>query len=134
MADTEYELAISCSQARLQVAGLGCIYLSCWSRGSHGDPQTSKADARTEGCSIQTDNKAPLLRSISTQLIEQRGGAGAFVEYMQRLTARHYEERESTLNVSIRSFLSELWELCRRGAQRILEVRRDGGQQENKSH
>jgi hypothetical protein len=38
MEDTESELAIFCSQARLQVVELGCIQLSCWPKESHEDP------------------------------------------------------------------------------------------------
>ena len=33
MEDMESELAIFCSQARLPVVELGCIWLSCWPRG-----------------------------------------------------------------------------------------------------
>lgn len=50
MEDTEYELGIFCSQARLSVVGLGCIHLSGWSRESYEDLQTTQADTRTEGC------------------------------------------------------------------------------------
>lgn len=35
--DVESELAISCSQTRLLVAGLGCIWLSCWLCRFQGD-------------------------------------------------------------------------------------------------
>lgn len=35
--DTEAELAIVCSQARLPLVGLNCLQLSCWPRKSCGD-------------------------------------------------------------------------------------------------
>lgn len=35
--------------------------------GSHGNPQTSQADAKTKGCSPKIDSGAPLLRIMSTQ-------------------------------------------------------------------
>ena len=40
MEDSESQLAISCSQARLPVVGLGCIQLSHCPRGSHKNPQS----------------------------------------------------------------------------------------------
>ena len=45
-----------CSQARLLVEGLSCIQLSCWPKGSYGNSQTIQADAKIEGCSLQTDS------------------------------------------------------------------------------
>jgi len=39
MGDMKSELAIFCSQARLTVAGLCHSLLSCWLRGSYGEPQ-----------------------------------------------------------------------------------------------
>lgn len=36
---------------------LGCTQLSCWPSGSHGNHQTTQADAKTKGCSLQSDSK-----------------------------------------------------------------------------
>ena len=66
------ELAITCDQSRFSEARLGCIWLNCWWRESHGDPQTTQADAKTEGYSSETDRRASLLRTTFTKLIEHR--------------------------------------------------------------
>lgn len=39
-------------------------------KGSHGDTQTTQADARTEGYALQMNRGVPLLRTISTQIIK----------------------------------------------------------------
>lgn len=67
MEDKESQMAICCSQARLPMLGVGCIKLNCWSGNSRGDPQTTQSDARTEGCSPETDKGVPL-RSMSSSL------------------------------------------------------------------
>ena len=36
-------LAISCHPGKLPVLGLGYIQLSCWAKGSHGNPQITQA-------------------------------------------------------------------------------------------
>ena len=46
MRDTESQLAISCSKAKLPAVGLGCIQLSCWPM--EIDPQTTKGVAKTK--------------------------------------------------------------------------------------
>lgn len=69
MGDMDSQVAISC-QARPQVAELGCVQLSCWSRSCHQNPQTTNTIAKTKVCSLQTDNRAPLPRTITIQLIE----------------------------------------------------------------
>lgn len=60
MGDMEAQLATSCLQAKVLAIGLGCI--------SHGNSQTTQADVKTNGCSLQTDNSAALPRT--TQLME----------------------------------------------------------------
>lgn len=45
--DTESEMAIFFSQARLPVVGLDCIWFSYWFSGSHGDTLLTWADAKT---------------------------------------------------------------------------------------
>lgn len=49
--------------------GLHCIQLSCWPWKSHGNPQTTPTLAKTMGCSLKSDNWAPLLRTALTELI-----------------------------------------------------------------
>lgn len=79
MGDTKSQLAISSSQARLPVEGLGCIQLSCSPKWSHRNPQTTQTGAKTEGCFLQTDSRVPLLRTTSTSLTEhERQKHGAF--------------------------------------------------------
>ena len=70
MGDMDFQLAIYYCQARPLVDKLGCIQTSCWSRGFHQNPQTTNTTAKTEVFSLQTDNRAPLPRTITTQLIE----------------------------------------------------------------
>lgn len=60
MGDMGSEPAILCSQVRFPVAGLGFIRLGRWLRGSCGDHQMTQVDARTEGCSLQTDSRGPI--------------------------------------------------------------------------
>lgn len=50
--------------------GLGCIQLSCWSRWSRGNPQTSQAVAKPTGFSPQTASLAPLVRATPSQLTD----------------------------------------------------------------
>lgn len=59
-------------QASLPTVGLGYIWLSFWSRRSHGDPYTTEANAGTEGYPLKTNREALLLTTTSTQLTEQR--------------------------------------------------------------
>lgn len=50
------QLSISCHQSKLSVPGLGDIQLSHWPKGSHGNPQTIQAVAKTIGCAPHTDS------------------------------------------------------------------------------
>lgn len=80
MENLESELVMFCNQARLPVVGQGSTHLSCWARGSYGDPQITQADART------THNSgAPLPKTTSTQLSEQRE-----VELVSAWCLHHY--------------------------------------------
>lgn len=67
--ETKAQLDLSCYQVKHLVPGLGYILSSCWSKGSHGNPQTTQAIAMTICCSPQTD-KALLLKSTPTLLTE----------------------------------------------------------------
>ena len=71
MRGAESQLVIFCTQVRHPVAGLGCIHLNCWPRGSHENPQTTQAVAKTIVFSSQTDRKAPLLKVIPIKLIDR---------------------------------------------------------------
>lgn len=51
MVEVDSRLDISCSQARLPTVGQGFIQMKFWPRGSHGNPQTTQAVAKTKGCS-----------------------------------------------------------------------------------
>lgn len=44
--------------------------IECLAKGPHRNPQTDQAVAKTIICSVQTDIKAPLLKTIPTQPIE----------------------------------------------------------------
>lgn len=68
MRDTESDLALSCNQARLPVAGQACICLIFWLSFPHGNPK--QAGMKTEGCSMQNGYVGPLRRTTSTQFIE----------------------------------------------------------------
>lgn len=64
-------LAISCSQERLPVTGLGCNQLSSWlSKGSHENLQITQVVAKTKSCFWQTDSRVPLPMTIFTQFTE----------------------------------------------------------------
>jgi hypothetical protein len=41
--------------SRASSGGSGLYSISCWSRESHGNPQTTEANTNTKGCSLQTD-------------------------------------------------------------------------------
>lgn len=60
------ELAISCSQAMLLVAGLGYTQLSYLLMVFHGDPQMSQTGARIEGWCAQVYCGTPFARATST--------------------------------------------------------------------
>ena len=70
MVETESQLTISCHQMKLPVLTLGYIQLSCWSKGSLGNPQTTWAIDKAIGCSLQTDSKTPSLKTTPKQLTE----------------------------------------------------------------
>lgn len=65
-------VAICYRQAKLPLAGLGCIQLSCWPRGPHGNSQNTQVMAETEGCSTQMDSRVRMPRVTPTQFIEHR--------------------------------------------------------------
>lgn len=71
MQDTKSEVSYYC-QASLPVAGLGCIWLSGWMRGSSGALPTTQADTRAEGHSQQVDIGVPLPRTTSIEITECR--------------------------------------------------------------
>ena len=62
------QLAISCCQVRHPVSGLGCIQLSCWLSGSHGDPLITQAVAETKGWSLKTVCGNPIAEDNPTQI------------------------------------------------------------------
>lgn len=68
MGETESLLAISCHQTKLAVPDLG-YSLSCCSKMSRRNPQTSQTAAKSVG-SPQTDHISLLLKIIPTQHIE----------------------------------------------------------------
>lgn len=55
---------------QIPVLGLGYIKLICWSKKFHVNTQTSQMAAKTIGCSPQANSKAPLQKTIPTQLNE----------------------------------------------------------------
>ena len=55
---------MSCNQARLPVAGLGCIWLNILPRGFHGNPQTTQVVAKTK-LTVE-----PIAWTTSTEFIE----------------------------------------------------------------
>lgn len=61
-------LAISCHQYQDWITSK----LTCWSKVFHGSLQPTQAVPMTIGGSPQTDSKAPLLKTTSTQLTEHR--------------------------------------------------------------
>lgn len=60
---------LSSNQAFSTRIGLPLINLSKW-REFHGNSQITQAVAKTTGCSSETDFKAPLLKTVPTQLME----------------------------------------------------------------
>ena len=71
MMDTESQLPISWLQIQLPVARLDCIQVSSWLRGHMEIPPKSQADAKTIGCSPQTESReAPLTRSVPINVNE----------------------------------------------------------------
>ena len=56
------------SPTRLPVKGLGCIQLSCWLSGSHGDPLITQAVAETKGWSLKTVCGNPIAEDNPTQI------------------------------------------------------------------
>lgn len=63
----ESQFTISCSQARLLVIELGCIQLRM---ASHRKSKTVYPEAKTKSCSLKTNTGTPLLRTMSTKLVE----------------------------------------------------------------
>ena len=63
-------LAISCYQIKLLIAAVGYIQLSCRANVFHVNHRTTQAVVKTIGCSPQTNNEAPLLKTTSTHRIE----------------------------------------------------------------
>ena len=59
------------SPMKFPVPGMDYIELSCWPKGSHGNPHP-QAVAKIIGCSPQTDDKALLLNTTPIQLTEHR--------------------------------------------------------------
>lgn len=70
--NVEYSLnwPISCTQVRLQMAGLAYVQFSCFLRESSGNPPKILAIVKTIKCSLQADSGVPQLRKTPTQLIE----------------------------------------------------------------
>lgn len=66
MVETEPQLDISSHQMKLLVTGTGYIQFSCWSKGSHQNPQTIQDIAKAIGGSQQTDSEALGLKTIPT--------------------------------------------------------------------
>jgi hypothetical protein len=58
--------------------------------------------------------------------------SGSRQEEMQTLSTRQYMEKDSKLEVCIKSLPSELRESLGRGHRKILRAREDGGHQEGK--
>lgn len=70
MGETELQLAIFFHQTKLPVLRLDYIYLSCLSKGQHGNPYTTHTVAKIIGGSLQTDGESPLLKTTPTELTE----------------------------------------------------------------
>jgi hypothetical protein len=66
------KLIISCHQMKLLVPQMSVILLSCWPNGFPDNSQTTQPAVKTIGLSLQTDNKAPLLKTTPTQFTEDR--------------------------------------------------------------
>ena len=69
-------------------------------------PRTLQADARTEGCSPQTDGKAPLLKTTLTQLT--KCGEVELVS-CQLFFFKNYFLPYFLLSITYRSFVCILW-------------------------
>lgn len=52
------QLDILHHQGKRPVPGMDYIYLSHWTKGPHGNSQTSQAVVKDTGCSPQTEDKA----------------------------------------------------------------------------
>lgn len=72
MEKTESQLDIPRHQTKLQIPELCYVYLSCWPKGNPMNAQTMQAVASIVGCSLKTDIKPPLLKTIPKQLIEDK--------------------------------------------------------------
>jgi hypothetical protein len=71
MGEAEPQMAISYHQIKLPVSGMSYIMqLSCWPRWSHKNSQTTQAVIKAINCTLQTDHKAPLLKTTPMQLIK----------------------------------------------------------------
>lgn len=70
MEETKPQVGIYHHQMKVPVAEIGYIKLSCWRNESHGNSQRTQAIAQINGCLLQTDGKALLLKEIPIYLIE----------------------------------------------------------------
>lgn len=59
---------------------LSYLQLSCWPKGSHGNPQTTQAIDSILDRFPYTDSNTLLLKTTATQLTECRGRTGAYIE------------------------------------------------------
>ena len=71
-------------------------------------------------------------RSVLHPVIIRTSSCSSRLDHMQRLRDRHYVEKESKLEVSIKSVSSELTESYQRGGRMNVRSRRDERYQENK--
>lgn len=88
--DLSSALTISSHQMRIQVQDVGYIYLRCWPKCSHRNPQTIQAIFKTIGCSPQTDDKDPMLgREFAHELVYERLSCLIIVETPGHLGWHH---------------------------------------------
>ena len=69
---TNGRYGVSYCQVGVPVERLSRIHLSCWSRRSHGNLQTTLADEKTKNCSLQSDSMAPVFKTAPTYLPEHK--------------------------------------------------------------
>lgn len=95
-------------------------------KGTHENPQTTKAVIRTRDCSLKTDMGSPLSRTTYTQLVEHGGVGGVYMEpaplcssvsgagrylagYQKRNVDTHSATRPSIYNLSSLQSMLRQW-------------------------
>lgn len=104
-------------EASTSRTGLQSSQLSCWLRGSLENPQTTHAIAKAKGCCLQTEIKAPLLRTnphriywiwrSKTDVYMELSALSSSLFSAERYSV-HYQKRNININPVIKTLTYNL--------------------------